>query len=94
MFIMSESFSNAESGKSVEGLQQELDKALIELGDAARAVGQYETGRPEADFGKADDLAETKAKVTALYEELIAAIIARGEAVGVASQTEGFDFKV
>lgn len=86
---MSESFelnNSAEKEQSVEVLRSELEIALVALENAAAAVGKFESGVPEADFGMADNLAEAEAAALAATEKLITAIKRQGEAVGLASR--------
>jgi hypothetical protein len=91
---MTESFKNAETSGSVEELKSKLEAALGEVGRNAAAVGQYEAGKPEADFGMADDLLEAEKAATEVFGQLLEAIKARGTSEGVDRQTGELDFRV
>jgi len=86
---MSESFefnNNVEKEQSVEALRSELEIALVALENAATAVGKFETGIPEADFGMTDNMLEAEAVAIAATQKLIQAIKKQGEAAGIASR--------
>ncbi len=86
---MSESFesnNSVETEKSVEVLRTELEIALVALENAAAAVGKFESGLPEVDFGMTDNLLEAEAAAVAATQKLIQAIKKQGEEVGLASR--------
>jgi hypothetical protein len=86
---MSESFefqNSVEKEQTVEALRGELEIALVSLENAAMAVGKFESGLPEADFGMADNLAEAETAALAAIEKLVAAIKKQGEAAGLAAR--------
>lgn len=91
---MTETLHSNEQVKNIEQYKQELELALVAVETAAAAVGKFEVGRPEADFGMAENLYEAETAARKVFEMLLRAVKAQGEAEGVKNQTETLDFRV
>lgn len=58
---------------------------MHELGEAAKAVGQYETGR-DVDLGLTTILDEKKAAAQVAFDSYMKTVMMQGERAGIATQ--------
>jgi hypothetical protein len=82
---MNESFERHEVILTVEEAKYKFDVAMHELGEAAKAFGQYEANR-DADLGLEDILNEKKAAAQAAFEAYMKTVMMKGEEAGIAAK--------